>query len=165
MGAQYDAAAREAADKPATFRLCGERFETHSPVDGVIVDGFAVMKFLKAGMDEADGDVDLDDLRARSEKGDETAREELGMLSARQNLVFFEFLEAALPRREFARFERLCRRKQIGIEQIIQVSRDLMSAMFGRPTSPSSDSVVLPIGTGASSTDGAATTAPQSMAG
>lgn len=164
MSAQYEAAAREAADKPATFRLCGERFTTNKPTDGAIMDGFAVMKFMKAGIDEADDPVDEQELRARVDAGDAAAREELGMISARQHLVFFEFLEAALPRREFARFEKVCRRNQVSIEQIIQVARDLMPAVFGHPTKPSADSVVSPIGTGVSSTGGEATAGPLASA-
>jgi len=167
MTTQYEAAAREAADKPATFRLCGEKFSTHKPSDeGVIIDGFALMRFMKAGADEADGvdEAEMDELRERAAKGDAVAVEELGLISARQFSVFFEFMEAVMPRREFARFERVCRRNQVGIDKIIQVARDLMTAVFGRPTSPSASSAVSPIGTGDSSTDGAATTAPLASA-
>lgn len=146
MSAQYEAAAREAADKPVTFRLCEERFATK-----VEVDGFVVMELSKAfadAIDDANDDAEPD--------------EEAGM---RALVLWYDFFEGVLPAGEFRRFKRICRRNAVGLDQITQIGRDIMPLQFGFPTTPSSSSAELPTATGHGSTDGVATLAPVASTG
>lgn len=137
MSAQYEAAAREAADKPATFGLCGQRFETKVDVDGLVI-----MELAKAGADQESADED-----------DTSA----GMATL---AAFYEFLEGVLPPGEWKRFRRTVRRHGVDLDQVITIARDLMPLLFGFPHTPSSVSAASPDGTGRTSTDGVATMAP-----
>lgn len=137
MSAQYEAAAREAADKPVTFGLCGQRFETKVEVDGLVV-----MELAKAGADH------------------ESADEDDGSAGMATLAAFYEFLEGVLPTSEWRRFRRVVRKHSVGLEQVIAVARDIMPLLFGRPPTPSSVSGASPNGTGRSSTDGVPTLAP-----
>ncbi len=134
MNTQYEAAAREAADKPVTFKLCGKKFSTK-----VEVDGFVVMDLSKAFAEELERDDDDE-----PEEGD-------GM---RQLAIWSDFFEGVMPPSELRRFKRVCRDNSVQLPQIIEVARDIMPHIFGRPTTPSSSSAASPIETGRSSTDG-----------
>lgn len=142
MSAQYEAAAREAADKPATFRLCGDKFSTHVEVDGLVI-----MELAKAGVDEDERDED----------------DQLG--GAATLAAFYEFLEGVLPSGEFRRFRRVCRRHSVPLDTIITIARDLMPLLFGFPTTPSSSSAESPAATGRSSTDGVTSLVPAASTG
>lgn len=161
MTTQYEAAAREAAGKPVRFKLAGERFATH-----VEIDGIALMEFLQAGVEENDALAEVEDLEAAAERDDDAgreAREQLGLIRAKQMTVLYDFLKAALPPREFKRFRTTCQRHHVGAETILQVARDVLSEMLARPTTPSSLSAASPIETGRTSTDGSL--APVASAG
>ena len=141
MSAQYEAAAREAADKPATFRLCGEKFATLVEVDGLVI-----MELARVGVEEDNRDDD-----------------EMG--GATTLAAFLDFLEGVLPSAEFRRFRRVCRRHAVPLETIITIAKDLMPLLFGFPTTPSVTLVAPPTGTGPSSTDGVISLEPAASTG
>lgn len=144
MSTQYEAAAREAADKPVTFKLCGKRFATK-----VEVDGFVIMDLSKAFAEELDTEDDERD-------------EEAGM---RTLVLWGEFFEGVMTPAELRRFKATCRRNNIGLPQIVEIARDIMPLLFGFPTSPSSSSAASPDGTGRSSTDGVSSLVPAASTG
>lgn len=139
MSTEYEAAAREAADKPVTFKLCGERFSTKAEVDG-----FVVMELAKAGIDEIEDDDG----------------EESGM---RTLATFYEFFDGVMTASEFRRFRKVARRNSVQLDTIITIAKDIIPLLLGRPTTPSSSSAASPIGSGRSSTDGSL--APVASAG
>jgi hypothetical protein len=149
MSAQYEAAAREAAGKPVRFGFCGEQFHTHVEVDGLLI-----MEISAAGYEDEESGLDLDDLRRRAEGGDTVAAEELGAITQRQIALFYRFLSSAMPAREFARFKRVCSKRRPGADDIILKAVEVLKAMTGRPTGPSSNSAGSPDETGRSSTTG-----------
>ncbi len=160
MGLEYRAAAREAADQPVVFHLGKERFSTH-----VEVDGMALMEFMKAGVEEVDDDLDIETLRAQSEAGDAVATQALGLATARQVTVFYDFLQAALPAGEFRRLRKVCSRHHVPLPMVMQITRDVIKELLGRPTSPSAGSAALPSSNGASSTGGDTSQEPADSSG
>jgi hypothetical protein len=141
MTSPYEAAAREAADKPVTFRLHGEKFATKVEVDGMVI-----MDLAKAGVEE-------DDMSDSEAAG-------LYVLAS-----FQEFLSAVLAPGDWRRFRKVCRRHNVGLEQIITIAKDIMPLLFGFPTAPSVDSAASPSAIGRTSTDGVTTLAPVASTG
>lgn len=160
MGLEYRAAAREAADQPVVFYLGREKFSTH-----VEVDGMALMEFMKAGVEEADDDLDIETLRAKAAAGDEVATQALGLATARQVTVFYDFLQAALPAGDFRHLRKVCSRHHVPLPTVMQIARDVISQLLGRPTPPSADSVALPSSNGVSSTGGDTSQEPADSSG
>lgn len=142
MSAQYEAAAREAADKPAVFRLHGEKFSTLVEPDGLVI-----MDLAKAAADEESRDED-----------DE-------MAGTATLAAYVEFLEGVLPSAEFRRFRRVVRRHHVGLETIMTIVKDLVPLLFGFPTAPSSSSAASPSTTGRSSMGGVTSLEPQASTG
>ena len=142
MSTQYEAAAREAADKPATFKLCGDKFSTLVQVDGLVI-----MDLAKAAADEDRRDDD----------------DEMGGTATLA--AYIDFLEGVLPSSEFRRFRRVCRKNAVPVDIIMGVVKDLVPLLFGFPTEPSSVSASSPGATGLSSTDGVTTLAPVASTG
>jgi hypothetical protein len=134
---QYEPARREAADRPVTFGLCGERFATKVEVDGLVI-----MELAKAGTDQDSAD-------------DEDQGANMAALAA-----LYEFMAAVLPSGEWRRFRKVVRRRNVGLELILHIARDIMPLLFGRPTTPSSASAASPSTNGHSSTDGVVSAAP-----
>ncbi len=145
MSTQYEAAAREAADKPVTFTLCGKKFSTK-----VEVDGFVAMDLSKAFAEEMD----------RGE--DEDPDEEAGM---RALVMWGEFFEGVLTASELRRFKTVCRRNSVQLRTIVEIARDIMPLLFGFPTTPSSSSAASPEATGRTSTDGVSSAEPAALTG
>lgn len=142
MSAQYEAAAREAVDKPATFRLHGEKFATLVEPDGLVI-----MDLAKAAADEESRDDD-----------DE-------MAGTATLAAYVEFLEGVLPSAEFRRFRKVVRKHHVDLPTIMTIVKDLVPLLFGFPTAPSSSSAASPSTTGRSSMGGVTSLEPQASTG
>ncbi len=143
MSAQYEAAAREAADKPVTFKLCGKKFATK-----VEVDGFVIMDLSKAFAEAIDDEGDED--------------EQAGMRSL---ALWTDFFEGVMAPGELRQFKRTCRVNSVQLALIVEIARDIMPLLFGFPTTPSSSSAASPDATGRTSTDGVISSEPAALTG